>query len=166
MTTIEELREVAFKISDYGYIAGGFYKNILRGEEPKDIDVFMYSKEGYDELKQILMKHENSEAIEEKVSVAIGRFQIVKPVVIAERMLYGKPLELIPTFDINIARVWIDGFTGEVCSIEDLEELNFQIEQKWFEATIFHDDEERTFERMERYEKSYGYTCVGTTKQE
>lgn len=164
MTTLEELCKVAKEIHPMAYIAGGFYKDALKGKEPKDIDVFMYGKYGYKDVIEILQEYEKQTPIEEKISTAIGRFQVVKPIVIADRKLYGHPTMLVPTFDIDIARIWIDD-KGIHCS-EDIEEIDWKIENNLFTASLFHRDEQRTFDRAKRYEEEYGYTCLQIVREE
>lgn len=163
MTTIDELKETAYQISPYAYIAGGFYKDIRNGVEPKDIDVFMCSKDGYDTVIKILEKITGCIAEKKKASVSIGKYELIKPVTIADRDLFGLPQYLVPTFDIDIARVYID--TTGLYSTDDLEEINFNIDNKFFTVSIFHGDEQRSFDRAKRYE-SYGYTKIGTDKME
>lgn len=163
MTTIEELKEVAYQISPYAYIAGGFYKDIKNGVEPKDIDVFMCSKNGYELVIAILETITGKEAVKNKVSVSIGKFELIKPVTIADRDLFGQPKNLVPAFDIDIARVYID--VDGLHSTDDLEDINFNIDNKFFTISIFHGDEQRSFDRAKRYE-SYGYTQIGTNKME
>lgn len=163
MTTIDELKEVAYQVSPYAYIAGGFYKDIRNGVEPKDIDVFMYSKDGYDIVIKILEKITGCIAEKKKVSVSIGKYELIKPVTIADRDLFGSPENLVPTFDIDITRVFIDN--RGLRSTDDLEDINFNIDNKFFIVSIFHGDEQRSFDRAKRYE-SYGYTKIGTDKME
>lgn len=163
MTTIEELEEVAYQINPYAYIAGGFYKDIRNGVEPKDIDVFMYSKDGYDIVIKILEKITGCIAEKKKVSVSIGKYELIKPVTIADRDLFGSPENLVPTFDIDITKVFIDN--RGLRSTDDLEDINFNIDNKFFIVSIFHGDEQRSFDRAKRYE-SYGYTKIGTDKME
>lgn len=163
MTTIEELKEVAYQINPYAYIAGGFYKDIRNGTEPKDIDVFMYNKNGYDTVIKILEKITGCIAERKKVSVSIGKYELIKPVTIANRDLFGPPNMLVPTFDIDIARVYID--VDGLHSTDDIEDIDFNIDNKFFTVSIFHGDEQRSFDRAKRYE-SYGYTKIGTDKME
>lgn len=163
MTTIEELKQVAYKISEFAYIAGGFYKDVKKGKEPKDIDVFFKTKNGYEQVAQALEKITGYTRIQNKISLTIGKFELIKPVSIAGRLLFGEPKELVPTFDIDIARVWID--EDGLQSTEDIDDLDWEIENDLFKASIYHEDEKRTIDRIERYE-TYGYRCLQIVREE
>ncbi|MCH9712805.1 MAG: hypothetical protein K0U20_09300 [Proteobacteria bacterium] len=158
--TMTELYEVANKLDGLAYIAGGFYKDMLNGVQPKDIDVFCIAPENYQDTIDILIEYTGLEGEQKPVSYSIGIFEVIKPVVIKDRALFGQPEDMVETFDINITRVWIDSFYG-LMFIDEEEEIEEQIKNKEFRATIFLDDEERTRERIERY-KSYGYNCIRT----
>lgn len=163
MTTLKELIEIAKDLHPYAYLAGGFYKDIRKGKEPKDIDVFMYDRVGYDIVKSILESIEKTEAIKNKVSLTIGRFELIKPVTIANRDLYGKPNDLVPTFDINIARVYID--KDGINFADDEDEIESDIDYNFFRVSYFHKDVQRSQDRADRYE-TYGYRCIEIRREE
>ena len=162
MTTIEELKEIAYKIGDFAYIAGGFYKDLVNKKEPKDIDVFMYSTNGYYEVVKILEKIEKCKKISNRTTDSVGRFEIIKPLRIKGRDLFGEPEELVETFDIDITRVWVDKNGLHV--IGSLDEINWEIENMLFIPTLFKEDEQRCVDRMNRY-KGYGYTPIKIEKR-
>ena len=164
MTTLEELYKIAKEIHPYAYIAGGFYKDIRKGKEPKDIDIFMYSNIGYTVVCEIVSQITKMEPIHEKANCTIGKYQIVKPIKIKDRLLYGKPEDLVATFDIDIARFWIDD--KGLHSTEDIEEMEFYIDSNLFNVSLFHEDEQRSFDRRDRYENDYGYTCLRVIREE
>ena len=161
VTTIEELEEVAEMISPYAFIAGGFYKDIRKGKEPKDIDVFMYKQEHFNIVKIILEKYEKTKAIKTKVASSIGRFELVRPLTIFKRRLWGNPRLLTESFDMSIAQVWID---DEGLHLLD-DYIDFEIDNDEFHAFVYIGDEERTYSRVERYE-DYGYKCRNVIEKE
>lgn len=164
MTTLEELYKIAKEIHPYAYIAGGFYKDIRKGKEPKDIDIFFYGVGEYKYICQLISAITKIEPVFEKANCTIGKYQIVKPIRIKERLLYGKPEDLVETFDIDIARFWIDD--KGLHSTEDIEEMDFLIDTNCFNVSLFHEDEQRSFDRRDRYENDYGYTCLRVIREE
>ena len=160
-TTLEELYRVADLLDGYGFIAGGFYKDIIRGIEPKDIDVFCLDKASYDMVIKILENETGLIHEQKPVSVSIGKYEVIKPLNIKGRALYGQPEDLVATFDIVIAQVWIDAVSG-LCFIED--DIDEQIEEGVTDILILEGDEDRTYDRLERY-KLYGFELREENKQ-
>jgi len=164
MTSLKELYEIAKEIHPFAYIAGGFYKDIRKGKEPKDIDIFFYNNSNYNLVCSIISDYTGIGPIFEKANCTIGKYQIVKPIKIKDRLLYGKPENLVPTFDIDIGRFWIDN--KGLHSTEDIEEMNYLIDINCFNVSLFHEDEQRSFDRRDRYENDYGYTCLRIIREE
>lgn len=164
MTTLEELYKIAKEIHPYAYIAGGFYKDIRKGKEPKDIDIFFVKEGYYYTVIAIIAELTKIEPVFEKANCTIGKYQIVKPIRIKNRLLYGKPEDLVATFDIDIARFWIDD--KGLHSTEDIEEMDFLIDTNCFNISLFHEDEQRSFDRRDRYENDYGYNCLRIIREE
>lgn len=160
-TTLEELYKVAYLLDTKAYIAGGFYKDIIKGKEPKDIDIFCTCKASYNKVVELIERYEGVEKKNKPVSVSIGRFEVIKPVVIQGRLLFGQPEDLVATFDIVIAQVWIDAALG-ICFVED--DIDEQIENGVTDILVLEGDEDRTYDRMERY-KSYGFELRNENKQ-
>ena len=154
-TTIEELETVALMISPFAYIAGGFYKDIFYGKEPKDIDVFMNTQNHYKTVVKLLEDYEGVKGVKSKVATTVGRFEVVRPLTVFKRRLWGKAEDVVSSFDISIAQVYIDshGLNKEINKFIDLE-----IDWKVFTAYVFEGDEERTMSRVKRY-VDYGYAC-------
>ena len=160
-TTIEELEKVAKLISPYAYIAGGFYKDIYNKKEPKDIDIFMVAQKNYKKVVKIIQDYEKAKPVKTKVATSIGRFEVIRPLTVFKRRLWGEPEVVTSSFDMSIAMVYIDA-TGLVRVNENIDEEVFF---KEFEAFIYEGDEERTEARIERYEE-YGYACQSRIQKE
>jgi len=164
MTTLDELFKIAKEIHPYAYIAGGFYKDIRKGKEPKDIDIFFYTTGHHFIVCDIIQDLTGIVPKYNKGNAEIGKYQIVKPIRIKDRLLYGKPEDLVATFDIDITRFWIDD--KGLHSTEDIEEMDFLIDTNCFNVSLFHEDEQRSFDRRDRYENDYGYTCLRVIREE
>ena len=160
-TTLTELLEVAKLISPYAYIAGGFYKDLYNNEEPKDIDVFMVNQSNHKLVVAILEKHEETKAVKSKVAYKVGRFEVVRPLTVFKRRLWGKPEVVTASFDMSIAMVYIDK--------DGLHKVNTEIDEqilfKEFESYLYEGDEDRTEDRISRYEQ-YGYHCTERVHKE
>lgn len=96
-------------IKRHGFIAGGACRSTIQTEEIKDFDIFCFSKEDYEPLKQIIsnmygIKREN------ELVYQCNNIQLIKPRENKYLKTYGSPSEVVSRFDFSVCRVYtLDG---------------------------------------------------------
>lgn len=92
------------------FLAGGFIRACVSGEEVSDIDLFVPSKMEADLLSQILLVKETKVFTSDN-AITLKYPDNTPPIQIIHRWTYEKPEELIESFDFTIAKsvVWFDG---------------------------------------------------------
>jgi hypothetical protein len=96
-------------IKKHGFIAGGACRSTIQDEEIKDFDIFCFSKEDYEPLKQIIsnmygIKREN------ELVYQCNNIQLIKPRENKYLKTYGTPYEVVSKFDFSVCRVYtLDG---------------------------------------------------------
>ncbi|MGL5690793.1 MAG: hypothetical protein ACRDD8_08230 [Bacteroidales bacterium] len=151
-----------------GFICGGCFKNILAGEEFKDVDIFFRNKEDFQEADDYYMTSDEWEfrySNEKAVSYKETETGICVDLV---RSIYGEPCEILDNFDFTITKialvdVYIDYYEYNM--------LGLVVHNNFFEhlynKRLVIDNKipfpESTFSRTLRYTR-YGYDlCAEST---
>ena len=166
--TFNKVRFLDYYMSNHnGFIAGGVFKNIFKGQKIKDIDIFFESEKDFTEAliyfeneKEYVFSYENKNVKSFKNTKTNIRIELI-------RHTYGTPTEIISMFDFSITRfayakkknengemvyynVYVDRF------FEDLVNLKLVIDGNLpFPVS--------TFERSYRY-RTYGYGLCKESK--
>lgn len=87
-----------------GFIAGGCFKNIFKGEKIKDLDVFFHSEEDFNKANDFfkdnedyIFSYENNNTISYKNKKTNLRLELI-------RNRHGTPVEIMSLFDFSITR--------------------------------------------------------------
>lgn len=175
MNFIEKPKETFNKVRflDYymeghsGFIAGGCFKNIFKGERIKDLDIFFNNVDEFNKGNEyfktnedFVFSYENNNTISYKNKKTNIRVELI-------RHTYGNPIEIISMFDFSITRF----------AYSKKEENNEVLYYNVFVDTFFEDmtnnklviDGElkfpvSSFERSYRY-RTYGYGLCKESKQ-
>lgn len=149
-----------------GFIAGGCFKNIFKGERIKDLDIFFQNESDFNKAndffksnEEYVFSYENPNTVSYKNKKTNIRVELI-------RHTYGTPIEIISMFDFSITRY----------AYAKKEENNEIIYYSVFVDTFFADlmnnklviDGElkfpiSSFERSYRY-RSYGYGLCKESK--
>lgn len=174
MNFIERTKESFNKIRflDYymeghpGFIAGGSFKNIFKGEKIKDLDIFFKNESDFqkgltffESNNEYVFSYENKNTVSFKNTKTNIRVELI-------RHTYGNPLEIISMFDFSITRY----------AYAKKEENNEIVYHSIFVDTFFEDLQNSklvidgdlkfpvsSFERSYRY-RSYGYGLCKESK--
>lgn len=161
-----------YMIGHNGYIAGGCFKNVINGEDVKDIDIFFTNEK--EQIKAKMYYSDNKDYVKAYNNDKVDAFKNIKTNVIVElvKTKFGTPQELLKTFDFTITKMAI--FTEKIPTDDGNEIINNKIiyHKKFFEdltmKRIIIDSKELsmplgTFNRALRYTK-YGYTMCRNSK--
>lgn len=87
-----------------GFIAGGCFKNIFKGQKIKDLDVFFEKESDFFQAKKFfeaqedyIFSYENNNTVSFKNKKTNIRIELI-------RHTYGTPIEIISMFDFSITR--------------------------------------------------------------
>lgn len=145
-----------------GFIAGGVFKNIVQGEEFRDVDIFFESKEDWEAAVQ---SHYRSNEFEHKYESerAIG-FKHKETGVVVEliNVFFGTPKQILNTFDFTIAKAAI---------VRHDESFRFLYHHEFFKHLLLRRlvigttmyNPINTFERTLKYTR-YGYNMCNQSK--
>lgn len=157
MITLETLVELNKRLSGMATIAGGCFRSLIEGNEPKDIDIFLYKKDFADGVRDAIKLFTGLDEVETTYSWEYGKYTIIKPYVNNGRNLYGSPITIVSQFDIDVTKLWMDLF-GNVATVEPytVEQLTENIQNRQCEIILFNGHENRTVKRINKY-IGYGY---------
>lgn len=157
MITLETLVELNKRLGGMATIAGGCFRSLIEGNEPKDIDIFLYKKDLADEVRAVVKLFTGLDEIETTYSFEYDKYTIIKPHTNNGRKLYGSPITIVSQFDIDVTKLWMDLF-GNVATVEPytVEQLTEKIQNRQCEITLFDGHEKRTVKRINKY-IGYGY---------
>jgi hypothetical protein len=103
------------------YLAGGFIRALITGENPSDIDVLGESKEQLNGIRRDFFEADYKEVYESiKTKNAVTIFASGKlPIQLITRWLYDDPAKLIREFDFTIAQsvIWYSQSMAKWCSL-------------------------------------------------
>ena len=154
-----------FMANHLGFIAGGCFKNIFKGDKIKDIDLFFEKKEDFEKAVSYFEKHKGFSKGYNNRNVIAFVCDKTKITVELIKKTYGTPKEIISQFDFSITKFcyYKDKETGEYsmmyheCFFEDLTNNKLVLDDKvLFPAS--------TFERSYKYKK-YGYGLCSMSKK-
>jgi len=95
------------------FLAGGFVRSVVEGEKPKDVDIWVSSKEEAQRWARLLSGalHRGSFATSNAITISFPDTAIQ----FITRWTFQTPEEVIKTFDFTIAQavVWFDKGVGE-----------------------------------------------------
>jgi len=155
--SIETLMDLNCLLKGRATIAGGCFRSLLEGNEPKDVDIFLVDRNDDRFVRDILLSFTGLDEVETTYSWEFGKFTIIKPHINNGRKLYGKPCDLISEFDIDVTKIYMNEIndleTIEPYSIPMIAEL---ILNRQCSTTLFEGHEKRTVNRINKY-ISYGY---------
>lgn len=87
-----------------GFIAGGCFKNIFKGQKIKDLDIFfknendfLQAKSFFETQEDYIFSYENNNTVSFKNKKTNIRIELI-------RHTYGTPIEIISMFDFSITR--------------------------------------------------------------
>ena len=103
------------------YLAGGFIRALITGENPSDIDILGESKEQVNEIRRDFFEADYKNVYESiKTKNAITIYASGKlPIQLITRWLYDDPAKLIREFDFTIAQsvIWYSQSMAKWCSL-------------------------------------------------
>ena len=106
-------------IKEYGFIAGGSCRSLIEKEEPKDYDIFCYTKEGYEPIKTILLNM-YGKTRENALVFQMNNIQLIKPRENKYLKTYGTPFEVVSKFDFSVCRGYFDGKEAQFIDSDSL----------------------------------------------
>jgi len=156
-SSIETLMDLNCLLKGRATIAGGCFRSLIEGNEPKDVDIFLVDKNDHLFPRDILRNFTGLDEVETTYSWEYGKYTIIKPHINNGRKLYGKPCDLISEFDIDVTKIYMNKIndleTIEPYSIPMIAEL---ILNRQCSITLFEGHEKRTINRINKY-IGYGY---------
>jgi len=145
------------------FVAGGCFKNILKQEAPRDIDVFFHSEKDYS-----LMLGEFASSphyIQERVTKRSVAFRHKTHDLLIDLVCYryGTPEEILDSFDFTVVKFAYFLRDGQY---KVLRHVNFEkhLEEKKLETYTNPDNVDKFFNRVLRY-NAYGYNVTKNLKR-
>lgn len=99
--SIKNKNDILSYIRKHSYVAGGFFKSIFNGNEPKDIDIYFKSMGLLNGFKELILPEDNYKFIIFDTSINIRKVQIINDIA-------GDPVYILSKFDFVHTQVYYD----------------------------------------------------------
>lgn len=149
-----------------GYIAGGCFKHLFRGEKIKDVDVFFVNEADAKEADSMFSKNEGFKY--HYGNERVKGYKCQKTGIVCELIFshYGDPLSMISNFDFTVTKAFYS-------KNEESGNYEFNFHDRFFEhianRKLVIDDKIlfplSTFNRSFRYAMKYGFGLCGESKE-
>jgi hypothetical protein len=103
-----------------GYVAGGCFKNILKGEKVKDIDVFFETEADYMAADKYFRENNKYNFYYSSKKVRAYKHEETEMVVELIHSVFSKPIDLISDFDFTLTKFVYYREEVETESLDDL----------------------------------------------
>lgn len=154
-----------------GFVAGGCFKNILKGEKVKDIDIFFESEVEYLEADKYFSEHDDYKLHYRNKKVKAYKHYDTGMVVELIHSRFSKPVDLINSFDFTLTKFAYYRVAVPIPDEEDVMITKITHHKDFFEHLQMNrlvidntmSFPVNTFERVLRYTK-YGYKICKESK--
>lgn len=105
LENIPALRRLnTYLVGHNGFVAGGCFKNLINGEDIKDIDVYFRNEKDWADADDYFSKDDKYTFVYENDKVRAYKNKYSKLRVELIRALYGTPAEIINEFDFTVCK--------------------------------------------------------------